>query len=334
MERKETVKICVTGAAGQIAYSLYPMIASGMVFGPEQPVEIRMHDIPSKMECMRGVSMELEDCRYPLLKSVKYGSEAREMMDSIDWCVMLASLPMLPGEERRDLIKKNTGLMKKYSEVLNVVGHSNTKILVVTNPANTMAYVLSRLFTKIPKQNITSLSMVDHNRALSQIAKKLGAEPYAIRNVVCWGNHSRTVYPDMTYATVEGRPVLSKLKDEGFINREFLDIIRNRAFEIQKARQLTAGFSTAAAIRDHIKAIVQGTPAGEWVTIGVHTDKQVYGMPDDLYVALPVMGEEGEYEIVQGLKWDDFTKAQIEISIKELVEERTEADNALANVSQ
>jgi len=189
-----------------------------------------------------------------------------------------------------------------------------------------MAYVLSKVLTKIPKTNITSLSMIDHNRSLYQIAKKLGGNPAHVRNVVCWGNHSRTVYPDMTYATIEGKPVLSKLKDKAYIEREFLDIIRNRAFEIQKARNQTAGFSTASATRDHMKAIYLGTEQGEWLTMGVYSDGKVYNFPEDIYVSMPVMCEKHEYEIVEGLKWDEFAKNQIETSIKEILTEKKEAD--------
>ena len=333
MEKKGTLKVCLTGGAGQIGYSLLPMIASGIVFGSDQPVEIRIHDIPQKLEHMKGIVMELEDCRYPLLKVIKYGSDAKALMDSVDWCVMLASMPMLPGEERCDLIKKNVGLIRQFGEVLNAVAHAGTKVVVVTNPSNTMAYALSKVFTKVPKTNITSLTMIDHNRALYQIAKKLGGDPSAVRNVVCWGNHSRTVFPDLTYATIEGKPVLSKLKDPAWINREFVEIIRSRAFEIQKARQQTAGFSTAAATRDHIKSLFLGTPTGEWVTMGVYTDGKVYGLPEDLYVSLPVMGEKGEYDIIEGLKWDDFAKSQIDTSIKELVAERVDADAALSSLT-
>jgi len=328
-KNKTPLKICIIGGAGQISYSLVPMIAAGEVFGRSTPVKINIQDIPQKMEYMRGTVMELEDCRYPLLEEIKYGTDAKELLDDIDWAIILASKPLGMGEARSALIKKNAELMLNYGTALNAVAKPTAKVVMISNPVNTMSYVLSKIVSKIPKTSITALTMIDHNRTLSQIAKYTGSDPDFVRNVICWGNHSKTMYPDVTYATIAGKPVLSKIKDPNFLNKEFLEIIRNRAYEIQKARNQTAGFSTAAALRDHIKALYLGTPEGEWLSMGVYTDGNVYGIEKDLYCSLPVMCENEMYEIVEGFKWDAFAKSEIEKSINELKEEREEADQAM-----
>ena len=195
-----------------------------------------------------------------------------------------------------------------------------------------MAWVMSQYLTKIPKKNITALSMLDHNRCVYQIAKKIKGDPATVRNIICWGNHSKTLYPDVTYGTIGGHPILSVIKDTDFIYKEFIEIIRNRAFMVQKQRQQTAGFSTAAAVRDHIKYLHRGTPSGEWVSMGVYTSGKEYDVDEDLYFSFPIICENKKYEIVEGFKWDQFAKEQIDASIKELKKEREECKSAIAGI--
>ena len=195
-----------------------------------------------------------------------------------------------------------------------------------------MAWVMSQYLTILPKRNITGLTMLDHNRCGYQIAKKINGDPATVRNIICWGNHSKTLYPDVTYGTIGGRPILSVIMDEEFIHKEFIETIRNRAFMIQKQRSLTAGFSTAVAIRDHIKCLHRGTPTGEWVSMSVYTTGREYGVESDLFFSFPIISENQKYEIVEGLKWDQFAKEQIEASIKELIKEREESKAAIAAI--
>eukprot|EP00826_Nyctotherus_ovalis_P008945 TRINITY_DN12330_c0_g1_i11.p1 TRINITY_DN12330_c0_g1~~TRINITY_DN12330_c0_g1_i11.p1 ORF type:complete len:240 (-),score=87.15 TRINITY_DN12330_c0_g1_i11:48-767(-) len=225
MEKKPLV-VCVTGAAGQIGYSLVPLVASGDVFGPDQPIELRMLDIEFMLESLKGLAMELEDCAYPLLTSVKYGTDPKELFKDLDVGLFVGGFPRKQGMERKDLISKNCNIFKEQGTALNEVAKATTKCLVVANPANTNCLILSNYASKIPKENFSCLTRLDHNRAIAQLAAKAKVDISKVKNPIIWGNHSSTQYPDVNSATINGKPAKEVINDEKYLHGEFMSTVQ------------------------------------------------------------------------------------------------------------
>lgn len=324
MEKKPLV-VCITGAAGQIGYSLLPLVASGEMFGKDQPIELRMLDITPCLESLKGSAMELQDCAYPVLTAVKYGADPKEMFKDMDVGLFVGGFPRKEGMERKDLIAKNCGIFKEQGKALEAVGKSSAKILVVANPANTNCLTLSANAPKIPKKNFSCLTRLDHNRALAQLADKAKTTVEKVKNVIIWGNHSSTQYPDVTHGTIAGKPIKEVIPDEKYLHGDFLTTVQKRGGAIIAARKASSALSAANAIKDHMRSWYFGTPEGEWVSMGVIAPDNKYGVDPNLCFSFPVKCKGLEYEIVDGLAWDAFSKEKIAATQKELQEERAEA---------
>ncbi|XP_031263748.1 malate dehydrogenase-like [Pistacia vera] len=329
---KEPITILVAGAAGQIGYALVPMIARGVMLGPDQPVILHMLDIEPAAEALNGVKMELVDAAFPLLKGVVATSDVVEACKDVNIAVMVGGFPRKEGMERKDVMSKNVSIYKAQASALEKHAAPNCKVLVVANPANTNALILKEFAPSIPEKNITCLTRLDHNRALGQISERLKVHVSDVKNAIIWGNHSSTQYPDVNHATVASnngeKPVKEIVADDNWLNSEFITTVQQRGAAIIKARKLSSALSAASSACDHIRDWVLGTPKGTWVSMGVYSDGS-YGIQKGLIYSFPVTCENGEWSIVQGLKIDEFSRAKMDATAKELVEEKSLAYSCL-----
>ncbi|XP_039058026.1 malate dehydrogenase, cytoplasmic-like [Hibiscus syriacus] len=330
---KDPVRVLVTGAAGQIGYALVPMIARGAMLGPDQPIILHMLDIEPAAEALNGVRMELVDAAFPLLGDVVATTDVTVACKSVNVAVMVGGFPRKEGMERKDVMSKNVSIYKAQASALEKQAAPDCKVLVVANPANTNALILKEFAPSIPEKNITCLTRLDHNRALGQLSERLKIHVGEVKNVIIWGNHSSTQYPDANHATVttangEEKPVRSVVADENWLNTEFITTVQQRGAAIIKARKLSSALSAASAACDHIRDWVLGTPKGTWVSMGVHSDGS-YGIQAGIIYSYPVTCDKGQWSIVQGLKVDDFSREKMDATAKELVEEKTLAYSCL-----
>jgi len=322
------IKILITGAAGQIAYSLIFMVANGNIFGPNQPIILHLLDIPSMLDVLKGVEMEIIDCSFPLIKEIIITSDVKTAFLGVEVAILVGAFPRQKGMERKDLLKKNAIIFKEQGKALNDFASRNVKVLVVGNPANTNCLIAMENAPDIPKENFTALTRLDHNRAKSQIALKLKVPVEDIHNVIIWGNHSATQYPDITYSYITNYPVIgmktnvrSLINDDHWIQNEFISIIQQRGAEIIKARKLSSAASAANAIIDHLKDWLTGTPEGEIVSMAVVSDGS-YGIPKGLIYSFPVTCKNGKYTIIQGFPISEFSQKKMDITTNELLEEK------------
>ncbi|PPS05555.1 hypothetical protein GOBAR_AA15091 [Gossypium barbadense] len=326
---KEPVRVLVTGAAGQIGYALVPMIARGVMLGADQPVILHMLDIPPAAEALNGVKMELVDAAFPLLKGVVATTDVVEACTGVNIAVMVGGFPRKEGMERKDVMSKNVSIYKSQATALEQHAAPNCKVLVVANPANTNALILKEFAPSIPAKNITCLTRLDHNRAL----EKLNVQVSDVKNVIIWGNHSSTQYPDVNHATVKTpsgeKPVRELVKDDAWLNGEFITTVQQRGAAIIKARKLSSALSAASAACDHIRDWVLGTPEGTWVSMGVYSDGS-YNAPAGVIYSFPVTCRNGEWTIVQGLAIDEFSRKKLDLTGAELTEEKELAYSCLS----
>ncbi|KAI0501282.1 hypothetical protein KFK09_016226 [Dendrobium nobile] len=329
---KEVLRVLVTGAAGQIGYALAAMIARGVMLGPDQAVIIHMLDIPPATEALNGVKMELVDAAFPLLKGVIATTDVVEAFTGVNIAVMVGGFPLQEGMERKEVMPKNVSIYKAQASALEKHADPNCKVLVVANPANTNALILKEFSPSIPAKNITCLTRLDHNRALSQIAERLNVHVSDVKNVIIWGNHSSTQYPDVNHVTIMTKDGEKKVRelvsDDQWLNGEFITTVQQRGAAIIKARKLSSALSAASSACDHIRDWVLGTSKGTWVSMGVYSDGS-YGVPAGLIYSFPVTCEKGEWSIVQGLKIDDFSRAKMDATANELAEEKSMAHSFL-----
>ncbi|XP_074279996.1 malate dehydrogenase, cytoplasmic-like [Silene latifolia] len=325
---KEPIRVLVTGAAGQIGYSLVPMIARGLMLGYDQPVILHMLDIEPASEALNGIKMELIDSAFPLLKGIVATTDVEEACEGVNIAVMLGGFRRKEGMERKDVLSKNVSTFKAQASALENFAAQDCKVVVVANPANTNAVILKEHAPSIPEKNITCLTRLDHNRALGQISEKLDVHVSDVKNVVIWGNHSSTQYPDVNHATVvtdDGiRPVTELVANDHWLNTEFMTTIQERGAAIIKARKLSSAMSAASAACDHVRDWVLGTPKGTWVSMGVCSDGS-YGIQPGLIYSFPVTCQKGEWSIVQGLKINEFSREKMDATEQELIEEKEEA---------
>jgi len=329
----EPLRVCVTGAAGQIAYSLLYSIGSGDVFGPNQPITLLLLDIPPMMTIVEGVVMELQDCSLPLLHSVIGTSDVATAFSNIDVGILVGAMPRKEGMERKDLLKANAKIFEVQGDALNKYAKKTVKVLVVGNPANTNCMIAASCAPTIPKENFTCMTKLDQNRAVSQVAMRLGVKTDAVKKVVIWGNHSSTQYPDLQHATVSlnGQlvSVLEAIQDENWIQGEFIKTVQTRGAAIIKARKLSSAMSAAKAICDHMRAWWFGTD-GDYVSMGVWSDGTQYGIPEGIVYSYPLeIKAGGTYSIVQNLPISGFSREKMDASAKELCEERDVASSFL-----
>lgn len=326
---KEPIRVLVTGAAGQIAYSLVATIARGEVFGNDQPIILHLLDIPLMLGILNGVVMELVDCAFPLLHNIVATDKEAEAFEAIDVAFLVGSMPRKEGMERKDLLAANVKIFKSQGRALDQYAKKSVKVLVVGNPANTNALVCSKFAPSIPKENFSAMTRLDHNRAKGQIAQRLKVSPGDVRNVVIWGNHSSTQFPDANHATVnmgdKQVKVTEAVNDDAYFKGEFVTTVQKRGAAVIAARRLSSAMSAAKAAADHMHDWWQGTSTGEWVSMAVISDCS-YGSPADVVFSYPVhVDSQRRWHIVTGLPMSDFARAKLEATGKELMEERDEA---------
>ncbi|XP_035779828.1 malate dehydrogenase, cytoplasmic-like [Anopheles albimanus] len=324
----EPIRVVVTGAAGQIAYSLLYMVAKGDVFGPEQPLILHLLDIPPMMGVLEGVVMELADCALPLLVSVVPTADPAVAFKDVDAAFLVGAMPRKQGMERKDLLSANVKIFKVQGEALDKYAKKDVKVLVVGNPANTNALVCSHYAPSIPKQNFTAMTRLDQNRAQAQIAARLGVGITKVKNIIIWGNHSATQVPDARNASVEVNGVTKSVPEavanDEFLKQEFLETVQKRGAAVIAARKMSSAMSAAKAASDHMRDWFAGTRDGEYVSMGVISDGS-YGAPKDIVFSFPVQIKNRQWTIVPGLQVDEFARGKLDITAKELLEEKEEA---------
>jgi malate dehydrogenase len=319
---KAPVRVAVTGAAGQIGYALLFRIAAGEMLGKDQPVVLQLLEIPDEkaQKALKGVMMELEDCAFPLLAGMQAHSDPAAAFRDADYALLVGARPRGPGMERKDLLAANAQIFTAQGKALDAAANRQVKVLVVGNPANTNAYIAMKSAPSLPKANFTAMMRLDHNRAVSQLAAKAGKPVDAIEKVVVWGNHSPTMYPDIRFATVAGQPAKALVNDEQWYRETYIPTVGKRGAAIIEARGLSSAASAANAAIDHMRDWALGSN-GRWVTMGVPSDGS-YGIPEDIVYGMPVVCSGGRYEVVKGLAIDEFSRAKMDATLKELLEER------------
>ncbi len=317
---KAPVHIAVTGAAGQIGYALLFRIASGEMLGKDQPVILRLLELPQALKALEGVVMEIEDCASPLVAGLVATDDVNIAFKKADYALLVGAKPRGPGMERRDLLAENGGIFKVQGRALNEHASRHVKVAVVGNPVNTNAYTAMRSAPDLNPRNFTALTRLDHNRAIAQLAAKTGSRVSDIKKLIVWGNHSTTQYPDIRYALVAGKPAKS-LIDQNWLEQEYIPRVAKRGAEIISARGASSAASAANAALDHIRDWIMGTPADDWTSMAVPSDGS-YGIPEGLIYSFPVTTKNGDYAIVQGLEIDEFSRRKMDATREELEEER------------
>ena len=317
------VRIAVTGAAGQIGYSLLFRIASGAVFGPNTPVILQLLEITPALGALEGVRMELDDCAFPLLAGVVCTDNAETAFGDADAAFLVGAMPRKDGMERGDLLSANGGIFKPQGQALGAAAKKDVKVLVVGNPANTNAVIAMNNAKGLDPSRFTAMTRLDHNRALTQLATKVGKSVTDIKKMTIWGNHSSTQYPDLFHCEVNGQNAAALINDQAWIENDFIPTVAKRGAAIIKARGLSSAASAANAAIDHMNSWALGTPEGDWVSMAIPSDGS-YGVPEGIISSFPCVCKDGKYSIVQGLDIDDFSRARIDASVAELVEERDE----------
>merc|ERR1712088_454373 len=320
----EPIRVVITGAAGQIGYSLIYMVGSGYVFGADQPVVLHLLDIAPMMGVLNGVVMEIADCAMPLVKDVVATDDAVKAFTNVDAAFMVGAMPRREGMERKDLLAANVKIFKVQGQALDQFAKKSVKVLVVGNPANTNALICSHYAPSIPKENFSAMTRLDQNRAAAQLANKAGVGVADVKNVIIWGNHSSTQFPDAAHATISGKPAPEVIGDAEWLKTVFLPTVQKRGAAVIAARKLSSAMSAAKAASDHMKSIWSGTPEGEFVSMGVFSDGS-YGTSEGVMFSFPVQITDKKWSIVQGLNLDDFAKEKLAATGKELCEEREEA---------
>ncbi|MES2206843.1 MAG: malate dehydrogenase [Pseudomonadota bacterium] len=319
---KKPVRVTVTGAAGQIGYSLLFRIASGEMLGADQPVILHLLDIPASMPALQGVAMELDDCAFPLLQGLVLTDDPITGFRDTDVALLVGARPRGPGMERKDLLESNGAIFTTQGRALNDVASRDVRVLVVGNPANTNALIAMNHAPDLPRKNFTAMMRLDHNRARTQLAKQAKVATTDVTQVIVWGNHSATQYPDYNHALIKGQPAATVINDQAWYTDTFIPTVQQRGAAIIKARGLSSAASAANAAIDHIRNWVLGTPSDDWVSMGIPSDGS-YGIPEGVIFGYPVRCKNGAYEIVQGLDISEFSRTRIEATYKELQEERT-----------
>ena len=315
------LKVAVTGAAGQIGYSLLFRLASGALLGADRPIELRLLEIDPALKALEGVVMELDDCAFPTLAGVEIGSDPRKIFDGVNLALLVGAKPRGPGMERSDLLEANGAIFTAQGKALNEVAADDVRVGVTGNPANTNALIAMTNAPDIPQERFSALTRLDHNRAISQLAAKTGAPVTDIKQMTIWGNHSATQYPDIFHAEVGGKNAAEVVNDQAWIENDFIPTVAKRGAAIIEARGSSSAASAASATIDAAHDWLLGSAEGDWVSMAVVSDGS-YGVPEGLVSSFPVTTKDGNWEIVQGLEIDDFSRGRIDASTAELAEER------------
>ena len=321
MSQPEPVRVAVTGAAGQIGYSLLFRIASGQMLGPDQPVVLQMLEITPALDALRGVCMELEDCASPLLAGMVQTDDPEVAFEGVNYALLVGSRPRSKGMERKDLLEANGAIFTVQGKALDAHAADDVRVLVVGNPANTNCLIAMHNAPGIPRERFTAMTRLDHNRAKAQLAVRVGATVNDVTHMTIWGNHSATQYPDLYHAEVNGAVAAEVVGDDGWIDTTFIPTVQQRGAAIIEARGLSSAASAANAAIDHVRDWVSGTPANDWVSMAV-CSTGAYDTPEGIISSFPVTTEDGAWRIVEGLEHNDYSQAKIAATVAELVEER------------
>lgn len=323
---KTPVRVAVTGAAGHIGYSLLFRIASGAMLGPDQPVILQMLELTPALQALKGVTMELQDCAFPLLHGMVQSDDPMVAFRDADFALLVGARPRSKGMERADLLEANAQIFTAQGKALNQVASKNVRVVVVGNPANSNALITQKSAPSLNPANITALMRLDHNRATAQLAAKLNKHTTDLQQITVWGNHSVTQYPDVYHVKSNGEYVWPDINDDAWLTNEFIPTVAKRGAAIIEARGSSSAASAANAAIEHIRDWVLGTPANDWTTMGIPSDGS-YGIPEGVVYGFPVTCSNGSYSIVQGLEINDFSRQRIDASYAELVEERSAVEH-------
>jgi malate dehydrogenase len=318
---RKPVQVTVTGAAGQIGYALLFRIASGAMLGPDVPVALRLLEVPAAVKAAHGTAMELDDCAFPLLAGIEITDDPDVAFDGVNIALLVGARPRGAGMERSDLLEANGGIFKPQGQAINKHAAADVRVLIVGNPANTNALIAQSHAPDVPRERFTAMMRLDHNRAKGQLAAKTGASVAEITNVTVWGNHSATQYPDILQAKIAGRPAGIVLDDQAWLEGEMIPTVQKRGAAIIEARGASSAASAASAAIDHVHDWVAGTPAGDWVSAAIVSNGS-YGVAEGIFCGFPVTSSGGDWQIVEGLEIDAFSRARIDASVAELIEER------------
>ncbi|MDP9064412.1 MAG: malate dehydrogenase [Pseudomonadota bacterium] len=317
---KKPVNVTITGGAGNIGYALAFRVASGQMLGPDQPVNLHLLEIPAASAAVQGVVMELDDCAFTTLNRVTATSDPQTAFKDCQFALLVGARPRGPGMERKDLLLENAKIFSVQGKALDAVAGRDVRVLVVGNPANTNSLIAQRNAPSLAPHRFTAMTRLDHNRARAQLTAKTGSALHEVKNIIIWGNHSATQYPDLNHATVAGKPALS-LIDEKWFKDSFIPTVQQRGAAVIKARGTSSAASAASAALDHMRDWMMGTPAGDWVSMAVPSDGS-YGIPEGVIYSYPVTCRNGEYSVVQGLPIDAFSRDKMSATHRELLEER------------
>ena len=325
---KSPIKVAVTGAAGQIGYSLLFRIASGSMFGPDQPVALNLIEIEPALGALQGVVMELQDCAFPLLRGITATASLDEGFNGVNWALLVGSVPRKAGMERKDLLGINGKIFIGQGKAIEKNAAGDVRVLVVGNPCNTNCLIAMNNAPEIPRDRFFAMTRLDENRAKAQLAKKAGVDLTAVTNVAVWGNHSPTMFPDFYNAKINGAPASKAITDEAWLKGDFITTVQQRGAAILKARGASSAASAASAVVDTVRSIVEPTPSGDWHSVCVCSDGS-YGIEAGLITSFPIRNVARKLEIVQGLPINEFSRAKIDNSIKELKEEKAMTSDLL-----
>ncbi len=319
------IKVAVTGAAGQIGYSLLFRLASGSLLGADRPIELRLLEIEPALKALEGVVMELDDCAFPTLAGVEIGDDAEKVFDGVNLALLVGARPRGPGMERGDLLEANGAIFTTQGKALNKVAADDVRIGVTGNPANTNALIAMSNASGIDPRRFTAMTRLDHNRAMAQVAQKAGVHASDVTNMTIWGNHSATQYPDLFHTQIEGAPAIERIDDRTWLEQDFIPTVQQRGAAIIEARGSSSAASAASAAIDHVRDWVRGTREGDWVSMAVPSDGS-YGIPDGLVFGFPCTTENGQISIVPGLDIDPASRARMDATRDELLEERAQVE--------
>lgn len=325
---KAPIRVAITGAAGQLAYGLVFRVASGEVFGADQPLHLHLLEITPAMNALKGVVMELDDCAYPLVNSISMTDKAEEAFNGVNWALLVGSKPRGKGMERKDLLLDNGKIFVEQGRALQKAA-ADVQILVVGNPANTNCLIALSHAKSVPPERFAAMTRLDHNRAVGQLAKKAGVGMSEVTNVTIWGNHSATQFPDFLNARIGGKPATSVISDKAWLEGEFISTVQKRGAAIIEARGLSSAASAANAAIDHIKSLLKATRSNDWFSAAVLSDGS-YGIPKGIVSGYPVRFDGKKWSIVPGLEINSFARAKIDASVKELQEERAVVEGLLS----
>lgn len=317
---KAPVRVAVTGAAGQISYSLLFRIASGDMLGKDQPVILQLLEITPALEALKGVAMELEDCAFPLVDGIVQTDDAKVAFKDADYALLVGARPRGPGMERKDLLEANAAIFSAQGQAINEVASRDIKVLVVGNPANTNALIAQRNAPDIDPRQFTAMTRLDHNRAMAQLGNKLGKSINDVKKMTIWGNHSSTQYPDLHHCEVDGKPAIDQVEQDWYEN-DYIPTVQQRGAAIIKARGASSAASAANAAVDHMRSWALGSDDGDWVSMGIYSDGS-YGIQEGLIYSYPCVCKNGDWEIVQGLEVNDFSRERMTATETEMAEER------------